>query len=52
MCANKFILEMIFLGLENKPFTFDQLPLAVTFAKGAIRNSDISAVEDFIAERA
>eukprot|EP00026_Physarum_polycephalum_P014649 Phypoly_transcript_15187.p1 GENE.Phypoly_transcript_15187~~Phypoly_transcript_15187.p1 ORF type:complete len:269 (+),score=45.85 Phypoly_transcript_15187:65-808(+) len=44
--------ETIYLGLENKPFTFDQLPLSVTFAKGSIRNDDFSAVEDFIAERA
>jgi len=44
--------ETIYLGLENKAFTFDQLPLSVTFAKGSIRNNEISAIEDFIAERA
>jgi len=42
--------DNIYLGVENKPFTFDQLSLDVTFGTASVKNKDIEEVTSFIAK--
>jgi len=42
--------DNVYLGLEGKPFKFDQVHFDVTFKEGSVKDKSISSIIDFIGQ--